>query len=245
MAQNPDYSYSPDDLMQPVYCIVCRQHIPKDISNAGKGVCPECIAKAKQSKKIKTTSTSNYWNYGDDSSKVRVFVLVIVMLGLYFLGSTSKHNFDQFELEQRKFEEREQQKQFKESQTKALEQKRLLDEQEARSRELEQQWARNRALQQQKKLVERQTIDRETSSNNEWIIWHCSNRSHNNGLNFQKCRRGDKPTMCIFLTGGPETDPGEGFYRLFVENPCDWQEWRGEIPPLGRNPFTGQIQGYK
>jgi hypothetical protein len=47
MAQNPNYSYSPDDLLQPVYCIVCRQHIPKDISNAGKGICPDCVEIAK------------------------------------------------------------------------------------------------------------------------------------------------------------------------------------------------------
>ena len=48
MAQNPKYSYSEDDLLQPVYCIVCRQNIPKLVSNDGNGICPECaeIAKA-------------------------------------------------------------------------------------------------------------------------------------------------------------------------------------------------------
>jgi hypothetical protein len=44
MAQNPKYSYSEDDLLQPVYCTVCRQHIPKSVSNEGNGVCPDCIA---------------------------------------------------------------------------------------------------------------------------------------------------------------------------------------------------------
>ena len=46
MAINPKYSYTQDDLMQPVYCTVCRQHIPKAISNAGSGVCPDCVASA-------------------------------------------------------------------------------------------------------------------------------------------------------------------------------------------------------
>ncbi len=46
MAQNPKYSYTQGDLMQPVFCTVCRQHIPKAISNTGNGVCPDCIASA-------------------------------------------------------------------------------------------------------------------------------------------------------------------------------------------------------
>jgi hypothetical protein len=46
MTINPHYSYTQDDLMQPVYCTVCRQHIPKAISNAGSGVCPDCRAGA-------------------------------------------------------------------------------------------------------------------------------------------------------------------------------------------------------
>jgi hypothetical protein len=47
--------------MQPVYCIVCRQHIPKLVSNAGKGICPQCveIAKAVAAATATTQAQSN------------------------------------------------------------------------------------------------------------------------------------------------------------------------------------------
>jgi hypothetical protein len=44
MAINPNYSYTQDDLMQPLFCTGCRQHIPKAISNVGNGLCPVCVA---------------------------------------------------------------------------------------------------------------------------------------------------------------------------------------------------------
>ncbi len=34
--------------MNPVYCIGCRQHIPQALSNAGRGLCPDCLAKINQ-----------------------------------------------------------------------------------------------------------------------------------------------------------------------------------------------------
>lgn len=37
------YTFTDDDMMQPVYCIGCRQHIPKVVSNFGLGLCPTCL----------------------------------------------------------------------------------------------------------------------------------------------------------------------------------------------------------
>jgi hypothetical protein len=42
---NPNYTYAADDGMNPVYCIGCRQHIPQDLSNQGRGLCPVCVGK--------------------------------------------------------------------------------------------------------------------------------------------------------------------------------------------------------
>lgn len=39
------YHFTPDDQMQPVYCVGCRQHIPRTVSAAGRGLCPLCLAK--------------------------------------------------------------------------------------------------------------------------------------------------------------------------------------------------------
>jgi hypothetical protein len=41
----PEYSYTDDDRMMPVYCIGCRKHIPKKESDAGLGFCPSCKKK--------------------------------------------------------------------------------------------------------------------------------------------------------------------------------------------------------
>jgi len=38
------YVFTVDDQMNPVYCLGCRAHIPKHISNQGKGHCPTCLA---------------------------------------------------------------------------------------------------------------------------------------------------------------------------------------------------------
>jgi len=38
------YVFDQDDMMQPIYCIQCRSHIPRIVSNLGKGLCPICIA---------------------------------------------------------------------------------------------------------------------------------------------------------------------------------------------------------
>jgi hypothetical protein len=47
-SMNPAYSYTLDDQMNPIFCIGCRQHIPDAVSKAGRGLCPECIAKLNQ-----------------------------------------------------------------------------------------------------------------------------------------------------------------------------------------------------
>ncbi len=39
------YHYTRDDKMQPVYCVGCRAHIPREISSMNRGLCPDCIAK--------------------------------------------------------------------------------------------------------------------------------------------------------------------------------------------------------
>lgn len=38
------FVFTQDDLMQPVYCIQCRAHIPRAVSNANKGVCGSCLS---------------------------------------------------------------------------------------------------------------------------------------------------------------------------------------------------------
>ncbi len=39
---NPDFTFSPDDLMNPIYCRNCRVHIPAKVSTSGGGYCPDC-----------------------------------------------------------------------------------------------------------------------------------------------------------------------------------------------------------
>lgn len=39
----PQYVYSPDDQVNPVFCTGCRLHIPRAISTAGNGLCPSCL----------------------------------------------------------------------------------------------------------------------------------------------------------------------------------------------------------
>lgn len=38
--------FSPDDQMNPVYCVRCRAHVPRAVSNANGGVCSQCYALA-------------------------------------------------------------------------------------------------------------------------------------------------------------------------------------------------------
>lgn len=45
MTSTPQFVFTDADLMQPVYCIGCLQHIPQAVSNAGRGLCPDCLAK--------------------------------------------------------------------------------------------------------------------------------------------------------------------------------------------------------
>lgn len=44
MSQSPIYNFSQDDVLFPIYCTQCRSHIPRDISDLGKGLCPDCIS---------------------------------------------------------------------------------------------------------------------------------------------------------------------------------------------------------
>lgn len=39
------YQFSQDDILFPVYCVNCKTHIPKQVSNAGGGWCPVCIGR--------------------------------------------------------------------------------------------------------------------------------------------------------------------------------------------------------
>ena len=41
MAQAPDFT--PDDHMNPVYCIQCRVHIPLSVSQQNGRLCPDCV----------------------------------------------------------------------------------------------------------------------------------------------------------------------------------------------------------
>jgi len=45
MTTPPKFVFTNADRMQPVYCIGCRTHIPRAVSNAGRGLCPDCLAK--------------------------------------------------------------------------------------------------------------------------------------------------------------------------------------------------------
>lgn len=45
---NAAYSFTQDDRMNPVFCIGCRQHIPVAVSNAGRGLCPDCLGRLQQ-----------------------------------------------------------------------------------------------------------------------------------------------------------------------------------------------------
>ena len=42
---NQLYNYTAEDMREPVYCIGCRVHLPRQLAEAGRGLCPTCIAK--------------------------------------------------------------------------------------------------------------------------------------------------------------------------------------------------------
>jgi len=42
------YTFSADDMMNPVYCKQCRNQIPKAVSLQGNGVCPDCMQISQQ-----------------------------------------------------------------------------------------------------------------------------------------------------------------------------------------------------
>lgn len=46
MAQN--YVFTQDDQMSPVYCIRCRSHIPRAVSNSNGGLCDDCLSHQRQ-----------------------------------------------------------------------------------------------------------------------------------------------------------------------------------------------------
>lgn len=39
------YNFSDEDRIYPVYCVGCRTHIPRTVSNTHRGLCPACVAK--------------------------------------------------------------------------------------------------------------------------------------------------------------------------------------------------------
>ena len=45
---NSTYTFSPDDMMNPIYCRECRTHIPRDVSTEGSGLCLACFSKREQ-----------------------------------------------------------------------------------------------------------------------------------------------------------------------------------------------------
>jgi hypothetical protein len=49
---NPTFTFSPDDMMNPVYCRQCRTHIPLAVSAQGNGLCPDCVQANQQAQTI-------------------------------------------------------------------------------------------------------------------------------------------------------------------------------------------------
>jgi len=45
MNSGPQLGFTDDDRMNPVFCIGCRTHIPKAVSNSNRGLCPACVVK--------------------------------------------------------------------------------------------------------------------------------------------------------------------------------------------------------
>lgn len=95
MALNPKYSYTQDDLMQPLYCTGCRQHIPKAVSNTGNGLCPDCIASANASAAATAAQQAQYSlnnvqpsnNPGNNLTFIWIIVTIFLISGvaLYLL----------------------------------------------------------------------------------------------------------------------------------------------------------------
>ncbi len=40
-----NYQFTDEDKLIPIYCIGCRQHIPRTVSKSNRGLCPVCVAK--------------------------------------------------------------------------------------------------------------------------------------------------------------------------------------------------------
>ena len=49
---NPQFAFTPDDMMNPVYCKQCRTHIPALISSQYYGMCPDCSQAYQQSQAL-------------------------------------------------------------------------------------------------------------------------------------------------------------------------------------------------
>ncbi|MEQ1822853.1 MAG: LITAF-like zinc ribbon domain-containing protein [Fimbriimonadaceae bacterium] len=39
-----DFTFTDEDRMFPVYCVTCKAHVPRAMSNANSGMCPTCQA---------------------------------------------------------------------------------------------------------------------------------------------------------------------------------------------------------
>ncbi len=46
MAELP-YWFTGEDKSNPVYCRACKQHIPRTVYAAGRGLCPNCMSRVK------------------------------------------------------------------------------------------------------------------------------------------------------------------------------------------------------
>ena len=47
-----NYQFTDEDKLIPIYCIGCRQHIPRTVSKSNRGLCPVCVAKIQATSSI-------------------------------------------------------------------------------------------------------------------------------------------------------------------------------------------------
>ena len=56
---NPNWTYSDDDKINPIYCTQCRIHIPRNLSAYANGLCPDCVQKLQAAQQAQPQALQN------------------------------------------------------------------------------------------------------------------------------------------------------------------------------------------
>ena len=86
----PDYPFTDDDRMMPVYCIRCRNKIPRAESDAGKGFCQSCRTKNSLEKDSKPVVNKKSWI---DNFDIEIWCWILgPFVFLFWVGAQVQQN---------------------------------------------------------------------------------------------------------------------------------------------------------